>query len=83
MGRQMTEKKYLLVNEPTGIDSAELGRRVGMRAFDTPLGTILEQPKPFDLHAAMAELDRALHPNRCRCTGVLHRLDCPAGAGIT
>ncbi|MDE2106228.1 MAG: hypothetical protein KGL39_53910 [Patescibacteria group bacterium] len=75
--------KYLLVSEPTGITAEELGRRVGMRAFDTPLGTMLEQPKPFDMYGALAKLDRALNPNRCRCTGVLHRADCPAGGGIT
>ncbi len=75
--------KYLLVSEPTGLSAADLGARVGMRAFDTPLGTMLEQPRPFGMHAALAKIDRALNPNRCRCTGFLHRADCPAGGGIT
>ncbi len=76
-------KKYLLVSEPTGVSAEELGRRVGMRAFDTPLGTMLEEPEPFDMYRAMAHLDRAMNPNRCRCPGFLHRPDCPAGGGMT
>lgn len=75
--------KYLLVSEPTGMSSEQLGRMVGMRTFDTPLGTMLEQPKPFDMYKALAEFDLVLNPNKCRCTGFLHRPDCPAGGGIT
>ena len=75
--------KYLLVSEPTGVSSEELGRSVGMRAIDTPLGTMLEHHDPFDIDRALEKLDRVLNPNRCRCTGVIHRPDCRAGGGIT
>ena len=76
-------KTYLLINEPTGLSAAEIGRRTGMCAFDTPLGTMLERPRPFDMYGALAEIDRALNPSRCRCRGIVHDFNCPAGAGIT
>ena len=77
--------KYLLVSEPTGMTAEELGRRVGMHAVDTPLGTMLEQPEPFDLHGAMAALERSLNPTRCSCghSAIIHMPPCPFAYGIT
>ena len=77
--------KYLLVSEPTGVSAEELGRRVGMRAFDTPLGTMLEQPRPFDMERALNDLDRTLHPDRCRCGAwsLFHLPGCPAANFVT
>lgn len=89
MGREQYRRidvtKYLLVSEPTGVSAESLGRTFGMRAFDTSLGTMLEQPKPFDMHRALDDLDRALNPNRCRCASrsVFHHPGCPAANFVT
>lgn len=70
------KKTYLLVTDAT---AAQVEAKTGFPAHDTPLGALLENPKPFNLDAAMRELDRALHPRRCVCGTyrVMHRPDCP------
>lgn len=76
---------HYLISEPTGLSAAEIERRTGMRAIDTPLGVMLEKPKPLDMRGALAEIDRALHPTRCICGpfAIIHRSNCPEWACVT
>lgn len=70
-------KKYLLITDavPSQVEAA-----TGLKGTMTDLGTLVEKPGPFDVHGAMAVIDRALHPNRCTCGAyaVMHRPNCPA-----
>jgi hypothetical protein len=75
-------KKYLLVNEPTGMSAQQLGAAVGMRAIEGPLGTLMEQPKPFNLEAELERLERAMHPRQCNCA-VVHLPPCPLAYAIS
>jgi hypothetical protein len=70
-------KKYLLVTDAT---ADQVKQATGLDGHDTPLGALIEKPRPFNMQAAMEELDRALHPNRCICGryAIMHRLNCPA-----
>lgn len=76
----MTKPTHWLV---TGISEAELERLTGLRGRMTDYGVLVEAPKPFDLYGALAEIDRALNPNRCRCRGVLHQPTCPLALACT
>lgn len=67
----------------TGTSAEEIERLTGLAAHDTPLGTLVEKPKPFRLDVELEKLDRILHPIRCRCVGVLHRPDCPMAFAVT
>jgi hypothetical protein len=65
--------KYWLVS---GATAHAVEQSTGLRSIDTPIGVLVEQPRPFDLEAAMSRLDRALHPRSCYCT-VVHMPPCP------
>lgn len=75
---------HYLVTDAT---PAEVEEKTGLRGHPTPFGTLVEKPKPFDMYGALAEIDRALHPDRCNCGAILavmHRKGCPQyGRGIT
>lgn len=68
---------FYLVN---GTSAEEVARRTDLRAWDTPLGALVEKPRPFNLAAELEKLDRILHPSRCTCGryALMHRSDCPA-----
>lgn len=75
-------KKYLLVDEPTGMAAEALGSHVGMRAVQTHLGTLLEEPEPFDFERQLATINRVLNPPpkrdpRCTCGPVMVGANCP------
>lgn len=76
---------HYLINEPTGLSAKEIEHQTGMRAIDTPLGVLLEKPKPFDLDRALADLDRAFNPSpSCTCRGaIIHQPGCPLWATVT
>lgn len=71
-------KKYLLVTDavPEQVEAA-----TGLQGHWTPLGTLVEEPAPFDMEAALDRLDRALRPTSPRCTcgkhAVVHSPRCP------
>lgn len=73
----MDERYYLI----TGTSASQVERLTGLRGHDTMLGTLVEEPRPVRIAAAMDELDRALRPNRCTCGAfaIIHRSNCPAG----
>lgn len=75
-------KKYILITDavPDQVEAA-----TGIKGHLTPLGTLVEEPVRFDIHGAMAILDRAFNPNRCTCGAyaLLHRPNCPAGNVMT
>lgn len=71
----MTTTHYLV----TGSSADEIERKTGLRAHDTPLGTLVEKPRPFRLDVEMERVD----PMRCRCPGILHRPDCPMAFAVT
>ena len=62
-------KEYYLVTDAT---AEEVKRLTGMKARDTPLGALVEKPRPFDLDAAMAQFDRARRGPPCCTGGVMH-----------
>jgi hypothetical protein len=68
--------KYLLV---TGTSAEEVERLTGLRGRDTPHGTLVEKPPPFDLDAYMERLNRHLNPSRCTCgsRAMIHQPNCP------
>lgn len=68
-------KKYLLI---TDADAETVTRLTGMDAHDTPLGVLVEEPRPFNLQAELDKLDRMLHP-RCTCGkfSIIHSSKCP------
>jgi len=69
-------KKYLLV---TDADAETVTRLTGIDAHDTPLGALVEKPRPFNLQAELDKLDRILHPSRCICgrMSIMHHPNCP------
>jgi hypothetical protein len=75
-------KKYYLVTDAT---AEEVIAKTGLDAHQTHMGALVERPPEFDLHGALAELDRAFNPNRCTCGAyaVIHRPSCPAGLMMT
>lgn len=77
-------KKYYLVTDATA-DQVTL--RTGLDAHQTHLGALVEQPPPFNLERALDDLDRAMHPNKPRCTcgpwSVIHRPSCFFATAIT
>lgn len=74
--------KYLLVTDAT---AAEVEAQTGMRGHDTPIGALVEDRKPVNIHESMAIIDRALYPTQCTCDmhAIIHRPNCPAWAWIT
>jgi len=71
----MSERRYLVV---TGTCAAEAERFTGLRALDTPMGTLVEAPPfPIDTAMMMAAVERALNPRRCDCGAISHRPECP------
>jgi hypothetical protein len=65
----------------TDTNAAELERKTGIEGRDTPLGVLVEKPKPFDMYRAMAIINRALQPpSLCTCgsNAIIHQLNCPA-----
>lgn len=76
-------KKYLWVTDAM---PAEVESKTGLRGVPTPDGgTLVEKPKPFNIDAEMAKLDRILNPSRCTCGAwaIIHRPNCPAAGGVT
>lgn len=75
---------YWLVTDST---AAEVERLTGLEGCNTPLGVLVEKPKPFNLAAARDKVDRALHPNRPRCTcgtyAIIHGPRCPFALALT
>ncbi len=73
----MTVTHYLVTDSV----AEEVERLTGLRAHDTPLGTLVEKPKPFRLEVEMEKLNHLLHPTRCTCGAwaILHRPGCPVG----
>ena len=71
----------LLVN---GASAKDVEQATGLRAYDTPLGTLVEEPRPFDLDAVMAALERSLRPIRCSCGhgAIMHWPSCPMAYGV-
>lgn len=71
-------KKYMLVTDAT---ADEVTRRTGLDAYQTHLGALVEEPRPFNLDAELDRLDRAMHPNNPRCNcgswSIMHRPNCP------
>jgi hypothetical protein len=69
----------------TGTSAAEVERKTGLRAHDTPLGTLVEKPQPFRLEVEMERLERILHPHRCTCGAwaIVHQAGCPMWNVIT
>lgn len=59
---------------------AEIEAKTGLRGHMTPFGTLVEKPKPVDMHGALRAIERALNPNACTCGGyaIVHRPNCPA-----
>lgn len=72
---------YWLIKDST---AAEVERLTGLQGRNTPLGVLVEEPKPINW-AAMAEIKRALHPTRCTCGSyaILHRPSCPFWLTVT
>jgi hypothetical protein len=77
-------KKYLLVTDSC---AAEVERKTGLRAVDTPLGALVEKPRPFNLQAELDRLDRAMFPNKPRCicrkSAIIHFANCPLSYMVT
>ena len=71
-------KKYWLITDAV---ADQVTDKTGLPAHNTPLGALVERPEPFDLGAAMDRLDRAMYPNKPRCTcgsyTVMHSPRCP------
>ena len=75
-------KKYWLVTDAV---AEQVTEKTGLPAHNTPLGALVEQPRPFDLNAEMARLDRILHWPRCSCGShaVMHSVRCPMAYIVT
>lgn len=77
-------KQYYLVTDAVG---EQVTRRTGLPVHDTPLGALVQKPKPFNLDAELDRLDRAMFPNKPRCTcgpwAVFHRPSCPMALVMT
>lgn len=69
-------KQYYLVTDAA---SAEVERLTGLPGHDTPFGTLVQKPTPFDMHAAMALVNKAINPNPCTCGSwaIIHQPNCP------
>lgn len=67
--------KHYLVRDTS---ASVIEKTTGLRAIDTPLGALVEEPRPFRLEVEMERLQRALHPRNCFCV-VYHRPGCPIG----
>lgn len=65
-----------------GTSAAEVEQLTGLRGVDTPLGVLVERPKPFRIEDAMAEVNRAINPTPCKCGrfALLHQPNCPLSA---
>jgi hypothetical protein len=72
---------HYLVTDAT---AEELERLTGLRGRDTPLGVLVEKPKPFCLEAELEKLAKLLHPTHCTCGSyaIIHQPNCPMW-GIT
>lgn len=75
-------REYYLVTDAT---AEEVERLTGLRGHNTPLGVLVEKPKPFRLEVALEKLDRLLHPTRCICGkfAVIHQPHCPMANLLT
>lgn len=77
-------KKYYLVTDAT---AEEVAVKTGLGAHQTRLGALVERPPEFNMDAALDRLDRALHPNKPRCTcgkmAVIHWGSCPFAYAVT
>lgn len=71
----------------TDTTAEELEQRLGLRGHNTPLGVLVDRPKPFNLESELDKLDRILHPNKMRCTcgkqAIIHHGNCPFVYAIT
>lgn len=73
----MTVTHYLI----TDSHAEEVEAKTGLRGHNTPLGVLIEKPKETQWRPELAEIKRALNPNRCTCGAwsILHRPCCPVG----
>lgn len=76
---------HYLITDPAGTCAERVEQATGLCCHDTHLGILVEKPEPFDLHGAMAIIERAFHPIRCSCghTAIVHMPPCPLSYGIT
>ena len=76
---------YYLITDGQGTCAERIEQVTGLRAYDTHLGILVEKPKPFELHGAMAALERRLNPMRCSCGpgAVVHHGNCPLMYAVT
>jgi hypothetical protein len=80
--RNMSKKFWLV----TGTTAAQVEAATGLRAQETThLGTLVEQPRPFNMGNALAQINRALNPNQCTCGShaVVHHRNCPMWGIVT